>query len=366
MGVTFVDRKANRPNRYKVVPDSGNEYFVTLERADEPTELGTPINAATLNQLYSDNNKPTPEAIGAAPALTAKMTLEYASKHPAPNDLLNIMLNGDYTVDNMQPGYIATENATTLVNSPITSGAFYGIRTVEVFPVGHTTVRITETYPINGRVWSNMYSVSYQKWMGWVANFEGPIPDSVIVYSDDELKSWLDGLLHNMVNGAERSIRFQHGASQIVNGVQGMGGQGVLYGTLYKHSPDHAILKVSSYLGANFQLTKSGSWGEVAWINPTCAIGAEYCTTEKWHNSTVYTKVIDCGKPSDGATIAAPAGATRILRHESFFGPYLMPIGEKGETNYAYTVMTIPDLGVKIRRAGVGNYTWYEQMWYVK
>ena len=54
--MAFEDRKANRPNRYKVTPDSGNEYYVTLERADEPTVLGTPINAETLNALYGPHN----------------------------------------------------------------------------------------------------------------------------------------------------------------------------------------------------------------------------------------------------------------------------------------------------------------------
>lgn len=68
MGIIFKDRQANRPNRYKATPDSGNEYYVTLERADEPTELGTPLSAENLNQFYSDVNKPTASMIGAVTA----------------------------------------------------------------------------------------------------------------------------------------------------------------------------------------------------------------------------------------------------------------------------------------------------------
>lgn len=64
----FKDRKANRPNRYKVTPDSGSEYYITLERADEPSELGTPLNAEILNTLYGEGNKPTASEIGAIPA----------------------------------------------------------------------------------------------------------------------------------------------------------------------------------------------------------------------------------------------------------------------------------------------------------
>ena len=46
----FVDRKPTLPNRYKVTPENGDApYYITLERADEPTEVGTALNAATLN-----------------------------------------------------------------------------------------------------------------------------------------------------------------------------------------------------------------------------------------------------------------------------------------------------------------------------
>ncbi len=70
----FEDRKANRPNRYKVIPDSGNEYYVTLERADEPTVLGTPLTAENLNELYSPDNKPTAADVGALPSTGGKLT----------------------------------------------------------------------------------------------------------------------------------------------------------------------------------------------------------------------------------------------------------------------------------------------------
>lgn len=50
----FVDRKPTLPNRYKVTPENGGTpYYVTLERADEPTEVGTALNAATLNKFLT-------------------------------------------------------------------------------------------------------------------------------------------------------------------------------------------------------------------------------------------------------------------------------------------------------------------------
>ena len=58
----FVDRKPTRPNRYKITPENGGTpYYVTLERADEPTVEGTPLNAASLNSLLP---KPVSATVG--------------------------------------------------------------------------------------------------------------------------------------------------------------------------------------------------------------------------------------------------------------------------------------------------------------
>lgn len=55
----FVDRKPTLPNRYKVIPENGDApYYVTLERADEPTEVGTALNAATLNRFLTKDYQP--------------------------------------------------------------------------------------------------------------------------------------------------------------------------------------------------------------------------------------------------------------------------------------------------------------------
>lgn len=53
MSITFVDRESRYPNRYKVTKSNGTSEYVTLERADEPTVVGTPLNAATLNMVTS-------------------------------------------------------------------------------------------------------------------------------------------------------------------------------------------------------------------------------------------------------------------------------------------------------------------------
>lgn len=52
--MNFKDRRPTKPNRFRVVPENGGTpYYITLERADEPTEVGTALNAATLNRFLT-------------------------------------------------------------------------------------------------------------------------------------------------------------------------------------------------------------------------------------------------------------------------------------------------------------------------
>lgn len=49
--MVFEDRAAKYPGRWTMVKSDGTSEIVTLVRNDEPTKEGTPINAATLNEL---------------------------------------------------------------------------------------------------------------------------------------------------------------------------------------------------------------------------------------------------------------------------------------------------------------------------
>lgn len=51
--ITFSDRIAAKPNRYRVTAENGEAYYVTLERADEPMVEGTALNAEIFNKLVS-------------------------------------------------------------------------------------------------------------------------------------------------------------------------------------------------------------------------------------------------------------------------------------------------------------------------
>jgi hypothetical protein len=54
MSTVFVDRESAYPNRYLLIPDSGEPYHVILERADEPVTPGTPLNAETFNRIRDE------------------------------------------------------------------------------------------------------------------------------------------------------------------------------------------------------------------------------------------------------------------------------------------------------------------------
>ena len=72
------------------------------------------------------------------------------------------------TAEQNQPATIMTEDASTLTNSPVTSGGFWARRTV--YPVSnptgsqHITVELEEYEPVLGRRWLRTYYAATGKW----------------------------------------------------------------------------------------------------------------------------------------------------------------------------------------------------------
>ena len=53
----FVDRTAENPNRYKITyEDSGASSYAKIELADNPIEVGTPLNKATFDAMQKELN----------------------------------------------------------------------------------------------------------------------------------------------------------------------------------------------------------------------------------------------------------------------------------------------------------------------
>lgn len=58
MATQFVDRVSKNPGRYKITKSDGSVEYVTIERADNPTVDGTPLNAATFNTMMASFSEP--------------------------------------------------------------------------------------------------------------------------------------------------------------------------------------------------------------------------------------------------------------------------------------------------------------------
>ena len=53
MALEFKDRVPRKPGRVKITPENGAAFYATMERADDPSQEGTPLNAGYLNQLVA-------------------------------------------------------------------------------------------------------------------------------------------------------------------------------------------------------------------------------------------------------------------------------------------------------------------------
>lgn len=53
MALVFTDRVPEKPGRVKITPEEGTAFYALLERADEPIQVGTPLNAGTFNEMLA-------------------------------------------------------------------------------------------------------------------------------------------------------------------------------------------------------------------------------------------------------------------------------------------------------------------------
>ena len=53
MALEFKDRVPGKPGRVKITPENGTAYYATMERADEPIEVGTPLHAGNFNEMIA-------------------------------------------------------------------------------------------------------------------------------------------------------------------------------------------------------------------------------------------------------------------------------------------------------------------------
>lgn len=78
--MVFEDRVAKYPGRWTMVKSDGTSEIVTLIRNDEPTKEGTPINAATLNELSTVAGAINAKEEAVSAASTAQTAASSAAK----------------------------------------------------------------------------------------------------------------------------------------------------------------------------------------------------------------------------------------------------------------------------------------------
>lgn len=122
MAIKWVDRVATHPGRVQLTPVQGQTNIYDMERADEPTVAGTPINAANLNAMQKnmglDANKTVYVAVSGsdatgngsstAPYQTITKALSTIPKNLNGYDAMVYVSSGTYnenvTIDNFNGG----------------------------------------------------------------------------------------------------------------------------------------------------------------------------------------------------------------------------------------------------------------------
>lgn len=112
--------------------------------------------------------------LGAAASVVEHYAPYYGANTQPYTDLWLIDINSPFGAANSDWSF-GTEDASTLINSPVTSGPFYGYRKVyqvhsSVTNHYKTIVELHEAYPSRGRIWTSEYNPDIG-WSGWWHNY---------------------------------------------------------------------------------------------------------------------------------------------------------------------------------------------------
>ena len=80
-----------------------------------------------------------------------------------PLDLLSVDITNNSSANRKY--LFETDDASKYINSPVNSGYFFGKREVIFMYPKRLLVKITEFYPLQGRIWYNHFNVT--GWSGW-------------------------------------------------------------------------------------------------------------------------------------------------------------------------------------------------------
>ena len=227
-----------------------------------------------------------------------------------------------------------------------------GTMTGDIDMGGHTVTGLKDP-----EVESDAVNLQYAK-----ANFapDQYVADLFSLNTEEEFEAKIEEIYTNLAYNTCRTfiVNLDNSGEEIL--------RGSWFVTICRFTINYGYVEITNEnYGSMIRRNRSG-WQAWETETPPMVFDREYRTTERWNDCVVYTKFVDYGKCENGAFLAAPEGATRIVRYIATFGPYLMPVGEKGEDNYAYVVSSFPLVGLTLKCNGIGDYTTYVQLWYIK
>ena len=271
MSIVFADREAAYPHKYKVIPADGSaEYFVVLERADEPLTPGTPLNAETFNNMVDD----------------------YEALHRENENAINA-----HKTDKANPHNVTAEQAGAL---PLKGGTMTGSIDMAGMMVGGLGEPLSDGDAVPLLYANNNYAP-----LEHAQDFENPhqvtteqigaLPSSGGVLSGNLHFDMDSPRIHiaagqtklGIVAGQDDGNWYSSGASIFVYQNDNSGNQGFF--VLNTGNIDGK--QTSLYGNPNGDLT----WGN-NYVNPPMLLGVEYPTIERFNGKVVFAKVVDCGK----------------------------------------------------------------------
>ena len=127
-------------------------------------------------------------------------------------------------------------------------------------------------------------------------------------------------------------------------------------------------LTQTAYTRTGFVLQRTcvdGTWGEWEYVNPPVQPGVEYRTTERWYGSSVYTKLVYCGRLATGRNVIAHNLGCEIIRCVGTCDRNGLPYADKDYNG---------DIGLAVSQNNIvinatsqfNNKVAHVQLWYVK
>lgn len=155
---------------YVVSSQDGTTVLVSLKAMQDGGD------AATLGGVPSSGFATAAQGQLAQTAVQSILTAgvgPVANKELQKIDLMQINTQDYNGPENLPFFFGSNDPSADLINSPYSTGPFYGYRQTffSRFPSSNSphliTVVIFETYPMAGRIWGNTYDTTQSKWIGW-------------------------------------------------------------------------------------------------------------------------------------------------------------------------------------------------------